>query len=90
MKDPHRDISFWVEIAGSHGSKVWDFKNQDYARTYILKNVPTFVLDSKDPFHARTAEAISAKVTLKCEKTPLGLLKCPKLSQKINRFSLTK
>ena len=80
MQDPHRDISFWVEIAGSHGTKVWDFKKQTYIKTYVLKNVPTFILDSKNPFFARSAEAISASVTLKCEKTPNGLLTCTKTS----------
>ena len=61
MRDPHKDISFWVEIAGEHGKRVWEFKRQDFVKTYTLRNVPTFVLDSKSPFSARSAEIISAK-----------------------------
>ena len=53
LRDPHKDISFWVEIAGQQGEKIWDFTRQTNIRTYTLRNVPTWVLDARDPFVAR-------------------------------------
>ena len=82
MRDPHKDISFWVEIAGQQGEKIWDFTRQTNIRTYTLRNVPTWVLDARDPFVARNGSMILAKVVLKCEKTPHGLLKCSETSTK--------
>ena len=80
MRDPHRDISFWVEIAGAQANKIWEFRRQDYIKSYSLQNVPTFLLDCKDPFMARNGSPIAAKISLKCEKTPNGLLTCSKTS----------
>ena len=48
MRDPHRDISFWVEIAGEQANKIWEFRRQDYIKSFSLKNVPTFLLDCRD------------------------------------------
>ena len=68
--------SFYSTLAGVQGQTLFTFTRQTSIQNYTLENVSTFQLDNESPQASRKGWAVSANMTLKCQKTPHGPLTC--------------
>ena len=83
--DPYITLSYLVEAGGSHGQRIWNFFNADYAYSDTIENILTFELDDRDWFGARNGTPIRANLRLRSECSQRGYLTCSRTKKKYNK-----
>ena len=83
--DPYLTLSYLVEAGGSHGQRIWNFFNADYAYSDTIENVLTFEFDDRDWFGARHGTPIKANLRLRSECSARGYLTCSKSKKRYNK-----
>ena len=83
--DPHLTLSYLVEAGGSHGQRIWNFFNSDYAYGDTIQNILTFEFDDRDWRRARGGSAIKANLRLYGQKSSRGCLTCSKTGSKFTK-----